>query len=173
MCLEHFLWDEKALVFCHHSRTHGTAKGVLDLHAVGFATEEDADGGVFVGTLDIAIEGFEIELELTKVAWVELTGLEFDRNQTLEASVIEEEIAFESGTAHGEAVFFFHEKEVFAQFEDEVLHVFDHGFTQASLLKLLGKAQEIDIYGVAKLKWRIGVLFFECLRKVAFVATYE
>ena len=173
MCLQDFFWYEESLVFGYHSRAHGTTKSVLDLHAVGFATEEDADGWVFIGALNITIEGFEIELKLTKVAWVELASFEFYSYQTLETTVIEKKVAFEGRTAYRKAVFFFHEKEILTEFEDEVLHVLDYGFTQASFLKLLRKTQEINIYGIAKLERRIGILFFERLRHVAFVTPYE
>lgn len=99
--LEDFLGDEESLVLGYHSRAHGTAEGVLDLHAVGFATEKDAYGWVLIGALDIAIESFEVELELTKVAWMKFAGLEFYCHQTLEASVVEKKVpSTSSGQAH-------------------------------------------------------------------------
>ena len=37
----------------------------------------------YLGEFDITIKGFKVELELTKVAWVKLAGLEFYGHQTL------------------------------------------------------------------------------------------
>lgn len=101
LCLQDFLWDEESLVFGYHGGTHGATEGVFDLHAVGFTTEENADRGVLVGALDIAIECFKIELELTKVTWVELAGFEFYCYKALEASVVEKQVpSTSSGQAH-------------------------------------------------------------------------
>lgn len=115
LCLQDFLWDEESLVFGYHGGTHGATEGVFDLHAVGFTTEENADRGVLVGALDIAIECFKIELELTKVAWVELAGFEFYCYKALEASVVEKQVP---STSSGQAHCFTHSPEISFSFFD-------------------------------------------------------
>ena len=51
--------------------------------------------------------------------------------------------------------------------------MFDHSLTQVVFLEFLRKTEEVDVYGVAQLEWRVGILFFERPGEVALVAPYE
>ena len=54
--------------------------------------EEQADGGVVIGCLDLGVHGGEVEVELAGVAGFEGVGLEFHDDMAFQPGVIEQEI---------------------------------------------------------------------------------
>jgi hypothetical protein len=57
--------------------------------------------------------------------------------------VIEQQVDALGGATHLHPVFTIHEKEVFAQLQDEVFHVFQQPFVQVVLVMLRWKIQEV------------------------------
>ena len=59
--------------------------------------EEQADGGVVIGCLDLGVHGGEVEVELAGVAGFEGVGLEFHDDRAFQPGVIEQEWGREWG----------------------------------------------------------------------------
>ena len=102
--LEKFFVGQKGLVVGDEGRREGAAEGVFDDFTVLGGAQEKADGGVFVGFANVAIEGFEVELEFAEVLGFEAVDFEFDGDQAVHAAVKEEEIEGEIAVADLERV---------------------------------------------------------------------
>lgn len=79
--LEQFLIGHLGLVFGNHSGGKEAAERVFDDLFVFGGAEQHADGGIFVGLAVIAVERFEIEVELAQMLGFKAAGFELDGDQ--------------------------------------------------------------------------------------------
>ena len=73
-------------------RGERATEAVLDDFLVLGGAEEQADGGVFVGLAMVAVEGFEVEIELAEVFRAEFPDLEFDGDEAVQATMKKEQV---------------------------------------------------------------------------------
>ena len=90
--LEQLLVRELGFILGDHGRGEGAAEGIFDHLAVLGGAEQQADGWVFVGLADIAVKGFEVEVEFAEVLGLEAGDLEFDGDEAVQPAVEEEQI---------------------------------------------------------------------------------
>ena len=96
---------------CH--RSNGTA-GQCESPISDFYPfqNEDANTGVLVRLANVAVEGFEIEGQLTDVFGLELINFQFDGDQTLKPTVEQQQIDGEVAFANLDRILFADEAEV-------------------------------------------------------------
>ena len=90
LCLKEGFVGQLGLVFRNEGGRKGAAEGVFDDLVILGRAEEQADAGVFMLLADIAVEGFEVEVELTEVRGFEASDLELDGDEGIEFAMVEE-----------------------------------------------------------------------------------
>jgi hypothetical protein len=83
---------QQGLILGDQCRRGRAAEGILDYFGVFGGAEEHADGGTFMGLAHVAVEGFEVELQLAEVLGLELVHFQFDGDQTVQTAMEEQEI---------------------------------------------------------------------------------
>ena len=76
------------------------AHGIFHYLVVLGAAEEDADAGVFVGAFAVAVECLQVEGQFAHVFRFKAAGFEFKRHETLQVTMVEEQIKFKILIAH-------------------------------------------------------------------------
>ena len=87
--------------------------------------EQEADGGLVVGVVDLGLHGAEVETELAGVLGLKRAGLEFDHKVATEQQGVEEEIDEEIIASHFERDLPSDEGEAGSEFDAEVGDVLD------------------------------------------------
>jgi hypothetical protein len=77
--------------------------------------------------LDVAIEGFQVELKLAEMLGLELDDLELECDQAIERPVEEEEIEGEIPSANLDRVLATDVAEIAAELDQELLELLDQG----------------------------------------------
>jgi hypothetical protein len=91
--------------------------------------EEDADGGVLVGSLHEAVEVVHIHLHLPQILMVELVELQVDNHIAAQQTVVEDEIDEKMVLVEGEALLAGLEEKSLAELKQEVFQlIYDCGF---------------------------------------------
>lgn len=120
-CPQQFFVGKLCFIFSDHGRGEGAAEGVFDDFAVLGGAEEQADDRVFVRLAVVAVEGFEVEVQLAEVAGFESGGLEFYGDEAIQAAMEEEEIDRKILSADLDGIFRADEAKIAAEFSDEPL----------------------------------------------------
>ena len=131
--LEQFLVRQSRLIFGDQCRRHGPAQGIFDDLVVFGGAQQHADGRLLVRLLHVAVEGFQVELELAQVLGLELDDLEFERDQAVEGPVEEQQVEGEVPPADLDRVLAADEAEVAAEFDQELLELLDQATLQVGL----------------------------------------
>src|SRR6185369_10659615 len=107
-------------------------------------TEQDADGGVFVGGFHEAVEVVHIHLHLPQILMAELVEFEVDDHIAAQQTVVEDEIDEEVVFVEGETLLASLEEKSLAQFQQEVFELVDDGGFQVGfgIAHLFVKAKE-------------------------------
>ena len=108
-------------------------EGEFDDGLFGGFAEEEADGGVFVRELHLAVVVVHIHLHLAEVLMGELVELEVDEDVAAEEAVVEDEIDKVVVFIEGEASLAGFEEEALAHLEKEVLEAIDDGLLEVGL----------------------------------------
>ena len=108
-------------------------QGEFDDGLFGGLAEEEADGGVFLWELHLAVVVVHIHLHLAEVLMRELVELEVDDDVAAEEAVVEDEVHEVVVLVEGEALLAGLEEEAFAEFEEEVLEAIDDGLLEVGL----------------------------------------
>jgi len=127
-----------------HADFVGGGQGQADLDSVGRLAQDQADGRVLVAHLDLFVQGCTVELGLAHVFRLELADLQLGGHEALQAAVEKEQVDVERVGSDGQRVFFTDEREVAAEFEEEVAEVGEDGATKFSLGVLLVEAEEFE-----------------------------
>ena len=127
LAAEQRLRRKHRLVFGDEGGRRRAGKRILDDLIVLGGTQKDADRGPLVLLLHVAIEGFDVEAQLSKVLGFEPADLEFEGDEASEASVKEQEVYREVLVAHLDRVFGTDETEIAAEFGDEAAEVPEQG----------------------------------------------
>lgn len=77
---------------CAKSAGDSVRLSALNELAILRRAQQHANGWVFVSLAHIAVEGFEVEIELAQVLGFETVHLELDGNQTVQAAVKEQQV---------------------------------------------------------------------------------
>jgi hypothetical protein len=72
--LEDIFVGQLSLIGCHQGWRHRTIQGVFHDLRILVLAEQDTDAGVLVLFFHVAVEGFEIEVELAEVFGFEFFG---------------------------------------------------------------------------------------------------
>ena len=91
--------------------------------------------------LHVAVEGLQVELQLAKVFGLELDDFEFKRDQAVERPVEEEQVECEVPPADLERILAADEAEVAAEFDQELLELFDQAPLQVGLRSVLAEGR--------------------------------
>lgn len=108
-------------------------QGEFDDGLFGGFAEEEADGGVFVGELHLAVVVVHIHLHLAEVLMRGFVELEVDDDVAAEEAIVEDEVHEVVVLIEGEALLAGIEEEAFAEFEEEVLEAIDDGLLEIGL----------------------------------------
>lgn len=108
---------------------------------------------------NIAVERFQIELELPKVLRLKLLDLQLDDHKAVEAAVEEEEIQREVPATDLNRVLRANEREVAPEFVDETTEVTKKAGVEIGLGVLLRKAEELQHVGISEHRFRARVKF--------------
>ena len=121
-------------------------QGEFDDGLFGGFTEEEADGGVFVGELHLAVVVVHIHLHLAEVLMRELVELEINDDVAAEEAVVEDEVHEVVVLIEGEALLPGLEEEAFAKLQEEVLEASDDGVLEVGLgvAGLFIEAEELE-----------------------------
>ena len=91
------------------------AEGILDDLAVLRGAEQEAEGGIFVRLAVVAVEGFEVDVELAEVLRLEAAGLEFEGDEAVQPAVKKEQVEREILSADLDGILRADEAKVAAQ----------------------------------------------------------
>ena len=147
---EQLLVRQLCLVLSDERGRKRAAEGVFDHLTVLRRAQKYADRRVFMGFAVIAIEGFEIELQLAEILGLEAVYLQLDRNQTVEPSVKKQHIEREVSAPNLHRIFRSDEAEVAPEFDKKFLEprqqtamqvVFRMGHRQVKKLDKIGVLQ--------------------------------
>ncbi len=122
-------------------------------------TQEHADRRLLVRLLHVAVEGFQVELELAEVLRLELDDLEFKRDQAIERPVEEEQVECKISSADLDRVMTADEAEVAAKFDQEVLELLDQTALQVGLGMPWRKVEKLDEVAVLEDGGGVGMQF--------------
>ena len=136
------------LVFGHADGLVDAREGILGDESVLGAAEEQADGGLVVGSLDLGIHGAEVEIQLASVFRLEGHGLEFDDDVAFEPGMVEKRVDEEFIARHFQAKLATDEGKPGPQFQQEAGDVADEGIFDVALVGLIAKAQEVEVVGI-------------------------
>ena len=125
--LQERLVRQPGLVLGDQGRGHGPAQSVFDDLVVLGGAEEYADRWPLMGLLHVAVEGLQVELELSEMVRLELIDFQLEGDQAVQCPVEEEEIQGEIPPADLEGVMAADEAEVAAQLDQELLQLLDQG----------------------------------------------
>ncbi len=131
--LQELLVGKVGLVLGDQRGGQGAAEGVLDHFVVFAGAQEHADRWTFVRLADVAVEGFQIELQLAQMLGLELTELELDGDQAGEAPMEEQQVEREVATADMQGHFAANEAEVAAQLGQKAAEVAKQALMQVGL----------------------------------------
>src|SRR5712691_6573655 len=92
--------------------------------------QQNTNRRLLVRLLHVAVESFQVELQLAEMLWLELFDLQFKGDQTVECSVEEQQVDGEVTSAHLKRVLAANETEVATQFDQELLELFDQSVFQ-------------------------------------------
>ena len=106
--------------------------------------------GALVALAYIAVEGFEVELELAEVLGLELVHLQLDSDETVQSAMEEEEVEREVPATDLHRVFGADEAEVAAEFGDETAQITQQTGMKISLGVVLRQAEKLQDVGVFK-----------------------
>ena len=120
------------------------AHGVFHDLIILAAAEQKADAGVFVRALAVAVERLKIEGELAQVLRIKAHRLQFERHQTLQVTMVEEQIEFKILIAHLYADLFANKGEAVAEFHEEFAQIAQQAGLQIGLAVTLGQVKEIE-----------------------------
>ena len=101
-----------------------------------------------MGLLEIAVEGFEVEIELAEVLRLELFELQLEGDEAVEGAVEEQEVEREVAPADLERDLAAEEAEVAAQLGDEGAQAGEQRAVQVGLGVVVGQAEELEDVGV-------------------------
>ena len=107
-----------------------------------------ADGGAFVGLLDVAVQGFEVEFHLAQVFGPELVNLEVEGHEALETAVIEQEVEPEVLAANLQEILLADKGEIPSQFKEEFPEVGQKAGLEAGFGVDFRQVEEIEEIGV-------------------------
>lgn len=116
-----------------------TAQGVFDDLAVLRSTEENADGGVLMRFLHIAVEGFEIEAQLAEVFGFKAFDLQLQSDEAVHTAMEEKQVEREVALAHLERHLGPDEAEVAAEFGDEFPEFAQESAVEVGFRVIIGK----------------------------------
>lgn len=93
---------------------------------------------------NVAVQCFKVEIELPQILGQEFSDFELKDHQRGRSTVIEQQVDIKILVAHLQPVFFADEQKIFAQFENEDLHVLDEAFLQGAFAVGFGQAEEFQ-----------------------------
>lgn len=153
--LEDLLVRQEGLVIGDEGRRERAAEGIFHDFSVLGGAEQEADGGIFVGFADVAVEGFEVELQFAEVLGFEAVDLEFDGDEAVQATVEKEQIEGEVAVADLERILGAYEAEIAAHFADEIPELAQQALMEIGFRVVVGQIEEFE--DVAVLENREGV----------------
>ena len=142
--LKQLLVGQASLIFSHQRGGQHAAERVFDHLAILGGAEQEADGRIFVDLADIAIERFEVELQLAQVFRLEATHLQFDGDQAVQLPVKEEQVQGEVAPADLHGVFRADETEVTAQLSEKAPEVAHQGAVEVDFGVTVRQTEEFE-----------------------------
>ncbi len=136
------------LVFGDAHRLGGVAQGIFGHDAVLGLAEEESNGGLVVLTLDLGVDGAQVEVQLADMLGFEGGAFEFNDDITLQPGVVEEQIDEELVARDLEPELAADKGETGAQLEQEAGDVADEGVFNLPLVGIVGEAEEIEVVGI-------------------------
>ena len=118
--LQQFLVRQLGLVLRDQRGRERAAERVLDDFVVLAGAEQQADGRAFVGFSVVAVERFEVEIELSQVFGRKTRGLKLDGDQAIESAVEKQQVERKILLADLQGVFAADEAEITTQFEQKL-----------------------------------------------------
>ena len=122
---------------------------VRDELVFGFA-EQDADGGFVAFSAKGFVDRLDIEVEFAGELGLEVAGLEFDDNITVELGVVEEEVEIEVTFADLNGNLATQIGEPCSELDEELGDVVGELILKISLVVLFGEGQEVKDVGILK-----------------------
>ena len=123
LLLEDSSGDYLGLVLGDQRGGEVAVEGVFHDLLVLAAAEQDADAGVLVGALAVAVERFQIEGQLAHVLRLEAACLQLEGDETLQVAMEEEEIELEVLIADLHAHLLADEGKAVAQLHEELAKI--------------------------------------------------
>ena len=141
---EQFLVGEHGFILGDHGGGEAAAEAILDDFGVLGGAEQQANGGIFVGLAVVAVEGFEVEVDLTEVLRAEFANLQLDGDEAVHAAMEEQQIEREILSADLDGILGADEAEVPSQLSDEAAQIAQESPFQIRLGMLRGQAEEFE-----------------------------
>jgi len=123
--LQFFRQGFQQLVF---GNTHGLgfiAQGVFGHYLVFAFAQQQANGGIVLLVLDLAIDGGEVEAQLLQMLWFECAALEFDHHIAAQLQVVEQQVDEEVVTTNFQMNLATNKGKARAQFQQKLGDVLD------------------------------------------------
>src|SRR5450830_426989 len=155
--LQQLLVRQAGLVFGDQGWRQAAVKRVLN-HLIVFAgAEQYTDGRVLVGFSFIAIQRFQIEVQLAQILRLETADLQLNGHQAVESTVKEQQIQSKITPTDLQRVFGADKAEVAAQLDEEIFQPRQQSLMQIDLGMAAGEAEKLNHIGIAKYLQSIGV----------------
>jgi hypothetical protein len=119
-------------------------EGVFDDFRVLGGAEQEANGGVCVRFTDVAVEGFEVKLQLAEVLGLEAADLELNGDEAVQSTVKEEQIKGEVAVADLERILRADEAEIAAHFVDEIVELIQQTVMEIGFRVVGGPIEEFE-----------------------------
>ncbi len=97
-----------------------------------------------VGLAVIAVEGFEVEVELAKMLGLEAGGLEFNGDEAVQSAMEEKQVKGEVLPANLDGIFGTDEAEIAAQFGEKAAQIAEQRAVQVGFGMVVGEAQKLQ-----------------------------
>ena len=156
LLLQNGLGNHLGFVLCDERGREVAAHGIFHDFIILGAAEQDADARVFVWTLAVPVERFQIKGQLAHVFWLEAHSLQLEGHETLQVAVVEEQIEFEILIAHLHADLLADKGESVAEFHEELAQIAQQRCLQIGLAVALRQVKEVE--EVAVFEYAGGVL---------------
>ena len=154
---EQLLVGKPGLVFGDHSGRHGAAQGVFNDLMVLRGAQQHANRRLFVRLLDVAVEGFEVELQLAQILRLKFVNFQFKRHQTCEASMEKQQVEFEVSPADLDRVMTADKAEIATEFDKEILEPFNQAAMKVGFRVIFGQVEKFDEVTVSEDGYGIGM----------------
>jgi hypothetical protein len=145
LLLQDVLGDHLGFVLSNERGGEVAAHGVFHDLIILAAAEQNADAGVFVRAFAVAVERLKIEGELAQVLGLKAHRLQLERHQTLQVTVVKEQIKFKILIAHLHADFFADKGEAVAKFHEEFAQIAQQAGLQIGLAVTLGQVEVLRV----------------------------